>query len=54
MGLPKGIHEREVERERKKNMRCFTRFRNWRDDLLYNRSITRKIYLERDCSCSVG
>lgn len=41
-------------KEREKKMRCLTRFRNWRDDLLYNRSIIRKINLERDCSCGVG
>lgn len=53
MGLPKRIHEREMEKERR-NMEHLTRFRNWWDDFLDKRSIIRKVDLQWDCSCGVG
>lgn len=53
MGLPKRIHEREMEKERR-NMGHLTRFRNWWDDFLDKRSIIRKVDLQWDCSCGVG
>lgn len=53
MGLPKRIHEREMEKERR-NMEHLTRFRNWWDDFLDKRGIIRKVDLQWDCSCGVG